>query len=669
MRRPFRILIVDDEIEKHLMVGPDRLGTIRAAPRSDALWVLRELIETAQGSETRLVIYLARDLLFIEDSVTEITDTGEQWNEDFLWNMDGLDVLVLDFGGVSLDPKWSLKKGDRYIEEATDEQIKELNADYEGAAFYLKNHDRLVNCQAIMFFTQYDKLTGAEVINKFIQPFCDDDSIPQTLMFNPTSIEGIGELADKLKSFFLAFAEGYTQLESLAAIDFAATHDMPVLIVGETGTGKEYIARQIHRRWKQRKDNNLIPEEPTIVNCAALSEELARDELFGHVRGAFSGADDHKLGAILSACGCTDFQANIRRIRSSSNVNDFERGFEEANEWRVQATPQGLEFINNEPSGTLFLDEFGDLPPPVQTLLLRYLQAQEVQPLGYPRVIKDANVRIVVATSDPRVAKFVGVQLYGGWRSKAEMKRPLREDLIFRVKGQVVRAERITAANVEKAFRHFVNQSGEAHRWKPDAYNYLLPRLQAQLEAIEKAVMQGRAISGELPAFGHRRELDRIVKLANAYVASAAGRGLRNNQDAVTARVVERVWKPSVVLSYETAPATAALQSSRTELEDEDLLASEELLTLIENFFAGRTPTLPSGWRRKRAKDRGIDFHDVIKQMAASDQSDERKQLRMLITKKVNGSRGKGDTLYTNVFGATGTAVSQWFLRAKPKST
>src|ERR687894_64191 len=72
-------------------------------------------------------------------------------------------------------------------------------------------------------------------------------------------------------------------------------------------------------------------------------------------------------------------------------------------------------------------------------------------------------------TNFPRVAKFVGVQLYGGWRSKIEMERPLREDLIFRVKGQVVRAERITVHNVKKSLQHFILQSGHADKWTGEA--------------------------------------------------------------------------------------------------------------------------------------------------------------------------------------------------------
>jgi hypothetical protein len=251
------------------------------------------------------------------------------------------------------------------------------------------------------------------------------------------------------------------------------------------------------------------------------------------------------------------------------------------------------------------------------------------------------------------------------------MERPLREDLVFRVKGQVVRAERITVKNVEKALRHFVSQFAKQKdrviKWDDSAYKYLVPELQEQLEAIDKAVKEGRANKGELPAFGHRRELVRIVKLANAYVAKATSRGLRHGEDVVTAKVIERVWKPSVVLSYEASPSvnTAGTHPPEASPVVESSVEGEELLDLIETFFEGRTPTLPPGWRQKRAKDRGYEFYELLKQMAASNQYAERNEIRGIITKIINKNKGKGTLLYEHVFGAKGGTVAQWFSRSK----
>src|SRR3954463_10323705 len=118
-----------------------------------------------------------------------------------------------------------------------------------------------------------------------------------------------------------------------------------VLITGETGTGKELVARAIHDRSAQR-DMPLIK-----VNCAAIPETLLESELFGHVRGAFTGATTTKKGKFALADG-----------------------------------------------GTIFLDEIGTMSPTLQSKLLRVLQEREVEPLGSERTEK-IEVRVIAATN------------------------------------------------------------------------------------------------------------------------------------------------------------------------------------------------------------------------------------------------------------------------------
>jgi len=123
-----------------------------------------------------------------------------------------------------------------------------------------------------------------------------------------------------------------------------APSDSTVLILGETGTGKELIARAMHKRSK-RADRAFIP-----VNCAAIPTSLIASELFGHEKGAFTGATQRRLGRFESANG-----------------------------------------------GTIFLDEVGDLPPEIQIALLRVLQEREIERVGSNKSIS-IDVRVLAAT-------------------------------------------------------------------------------------------------------------------------------------------------------------------------------------------------------------------------------------------------------------------------------
>ena len=152
----------------------------------------------------------------------------------------------------------------------------------------------------------------------------------------------------------LGFADVITKSANMAGViriaEKAAASNIPVLICGESGVGKELIARAIHGSGERRT-------KPFVaVNCGAMPEHLVESILFGHEKGSFTGATERHTGKFVEASG-----------------------------------------------GTLFLDEVGELPPPAQVKLLRAIQEGEVEPVGARRPVK-VDVRIVSATNRDLIA-------------------------------------------------------------------------------------------------------------------------------------------------------------------------------------------------------------------------------------------------------------------------
>ena len=184
----------------------------------------------------------------------------------------------------------------------------------------------------------------------------------------------------------------------------AARTDLPILIEGETGTGKELLARALHFH-SRRSSSPLMTQ-----NCGGIRDELLHSELFGHKRGAFTGAVSDRLGLFRAADG-----------------------------------------------GTVFLDEISEVSPSFQVSLLRFLQEGEVKPLGSDQMMV-CDVRIIAASNKP-LRQLVKTGQF-------------REDLYFRLKGfeldvPPLRARPPDVPALTEFFRRQARRTfGQSHAWR-----------------------------------------------------------------------------------------------------------------------------------------------------------------------------------------------------------
>ena len=210
-----------------------------------------------------------------------------------------------------------------------------------------------------------------------------------------------------------------------------AHSDAPVMITGESGTGKELVARAIHH-YSSRSHRSFV-----AINCAAIPEQLLESELFGHEKGSFTGATSQRIGR-----------------------------FEQSN------------------GATLFLDEIGDMPLPLQGKILRVLQDGELSRVGGNDIIK-TNVRIITATNKNLEAEVSA--------------KKFREDLFYRL--NVVRIQlpplRQRVEDIRLLAEYFVQRVAEEKH---------LPRLKLSEDAVR--VLEGHSWPGNV------RELENTIQRA-----------------------------------------------------------------------------------------------------------------------------------------------------------
>jgi transcriptional regulator with GAF, ATPase, and Fis domain len=266
-----------------------------------------------------------------------------------------------------------------------------------------------------------------------------------------------------------AMAEVFRLMES------AAASPIPVLITGETGTGKELVARGIHRA-SDRADQPLL-----AINCAALSPTLLESELFGHRRGAFTGADQDKQGVFEATHG-----------------------------------------------GTIFLDEVGEMPPPMQAKLLRVLQEGEIIRVGDTRPRK-IDVRLISATNrDPE-------QEVGAGR--------LRQDLFHRFAAFPIHLPPLRARREDIPLL--------AHR----ALTTAAERSRKQVTGIDPAVMD-LLVRFDWP--GNVRELENELSRAVALVRAGETIGI-----AELSAKVRAAAPPEEITTSVTAPPASGSSAMR----------------------------------------------------------------------------------------------------------
>ena len=319
--------------------------------------------------------------------------------------------------------------------------------------------------------------------------------------------------------------KGETMRRVMAQVERVAASETRVCILGETGTGKELVARTLHER-SSRSSGPFV-----TLNCAAVPAELIESELFGHEKGSFTGAAGRHIGK-----------------------------FEQAEH------------------GTIFLDEIGDMPLPMQAKLLRVLEEGEVERIGGDKPVT-VDVRVVVATH-----RDLEAQVRDG---------KFRQDLFHRVYvfPLVLPPLRERPEDIPALVEHFAQQVAAQNNWKPIPFSP---------EAIQ--ALQAHSWPGNVREL--RNVVERLMLLATG-----------SEVDADTAQSVLPASKRTAISSSSTDSGSLAERVQRVERE---ILLAELKRSNYNVTSAAKALGLERSHLYKKAEQLGIDLRAVRKEQDPS---------------------------------------------------
>ncbi|MEM9825082.1 MAG: sigma-54 dependent transcriptional regulator [Planctomycetota bacterium] len=361
----------------------------------------------------------------------------------------------------------------------------------------------------------------AGAMDLLTKPIIDDElklAIDRAIHQNQIASENrrLREQLDRRAGMENILSHDYRMLKIFDVIDSVADAKASVLVTGENGTGKSMIARAIHHRSK-RRGGPLIE-----VACGALPDALLESELFGHVAGAYTGANTDRVGKFEAADG-----------------------------------------------GTLFLDEIATATPAMQVKLLRVLQEFEFEPLGSSET-KRVDTRVIFATNEDL--------------GKAVVEDRFRQDLFYRINvvNIVLPALRQRAGDIPLLVDHFLRETAEAcerevEGFDRDALNamqrYAWPGNVRQLEnVVERAVLLSRSsvltredLPPEISGIGSDAicEIPDFAPESRVHVSAGSPLDSAGPADALTPRAAQQISGMTLKAALELPERQIILQSLR----------------------------------------------------------------------------------------------------------